>query len=151
MPYLLTGCSCRTWKYKPLVFHTALASLGCMENLRLVFLSVVGSTNQESSQQLRTWFSEHFSHQNILRGLSLVLFLLQRYKYGAKKVQTPRLIRLMRWFDFSQSENRKNNRKLLKEPTKCGPCIHSVNSKYQPHWVGMPMIISVTAVFILSC
>ena len=45
----------------------------------------VGSTDQESSQQLRTWFSEHFSRQNLLRSLSLVLFLLQCYKYGAKK------------------------------------------------------------------
>ena len=35
--YLLTGCSCRTRKYKPLVFHTALASSGCMKNLGLVF------------------------------------------------------------------------------------------------------------------
>ena len=35
--YLLTECSCRTRKYKPLVFQTALASSGCMKNLRLVF------------------------------------------------------------------------------------------------------------------
>ena len=35
--YLLTGCSCRTRKYKPLVFQTALASSGCMKNLGLVF------------------------------------------------------------------------------------------------------------------
>ena len=46
----------------------------------------VGSTDQESSQQLRTWFSEHFSRQNLLRSLSLVLFLLQRHKYGAKNL-----------------------------------------------------------------
>ena len=44
-----------------------------------------GSTDQESSQQLRTWFSEHFPRQNLLRSLSLVLLLLQRYQYGAKK------------------------------------------------------------------
>ena len=35
--YLLTGWSCRTRKYKPLVFQTALASSGCMKNLGLVF------------------------------------------------------------------------------------------------------------------
>ena len=35
--YLLTGCSCRTRKYKPLIFQTALASSGCMKNLGLVF------------------------------------------------------------------------------------------------------------------
>ena len=35
--YLLTGCSCRTKKYKSLVFQTALASSGCMKNLGLVF------------------------------------------------------------------------------------------------------------------
>ena len=34
---LLTGCSCRTRKYKPLVFQTALASSGCMKNVGLVF------------------------------------------------------------------------------------------------------------------
>ena len=57
----------------------------------------VGSTNKGSFQQLRTWFSEHFSHQNLLLSLSLVLFLLQRYKYGAKKCRKkPRSIQLLR-------------------------------------------------------
>ena len=32
-------------------------------------------------------FLNIFSRQNLLRSLSLVLFLLQRYKYGAKNVQ----------------------------------------------------------------
>ena len=38
---------------------------------------IIGSTDQESSQQLRTWFSEHFFAPNLLRSLSLVLFLLR--------------------------------------------------------------------------
>ena len=35
--YLLTGGLCRTNKYRSLVFYTALASSGCVKNLRLVF------------------------------------------------------------------------------------------------------------------
>ena len=58
--------------------------------------------DQESSQQLRTWLSEHFSRQNLLRSLSLVLFLLQRYKYGVKKCPENHVR-----FDFNQSENKK--------------------------------------------
>ena len=57
-----------------------------------------------------------FSRQNLLRSLSLILFLLQRYKYGAKKCPKNHVR-----FDCSQSENRKNNRKTFEgasvEPT----------------------------------
>ena len=51
----------------------------------LHFLGIVGSTDRASSQQLQMWFSEHFSRQNLLRGLSRLLFLLQWNKYGVKK------------------------------------------------------------------
>ena len=46
---------------------------------------IVGSTDPESFQQLQIWFSEHFLRQNVLCSLSLILFLLQCYEYGAKK------------------------------------------------------------------
>ena len=36
---------------------------------------------------LELGFLNNFSRQNLFRSLSLVLFLLQRYKYGAKNVQ----------------------------------------------------------------
>ena len=55
-------------------------------------------------------FLNIFSRQNLLRSLSLVLFLLQRYRYGAKKCPK-NCVR----FDFSQSENRKTIQKPLKE------------------------------------
>ena len=42
--YLLTGCKCRTRKYKPKAFHTAQACEGCLENQGLVFL--VGTSTQ---------------------------------------------------------------------------------------------------------
>ena len=46
---------------------------------------------------LELGFLNIFSRQNLLRSLSLVLFLLQRYKYDAKKCpKNPRLIRLLR-------------------------------------------------------
>ena len=59
-------------------------------------------------------FWTNFSRQNLLRSLSLVSFVLQHYKYGAKKMsKKPHSIPLLRCFDFSQSENRKNNRKIF--------------------------------------
>ena len=79
----------------------------------------VGSMYQESSQQLRTWFSEHFSLQNLLRSLALILFLLQRSMSATdmapKMSKKPRSIRLLRWLDFSQSENK---RKTIEKPLK---------------------------------
>ena len=55
-------------------------------------------------------FLNIFSRQNLLRSLLLVLFLLQRYKYGAKKCPKNHVR-----FDVSQSENRKTIEKPLKE------------------------------------
>ena len=59
----------------------------------------------------------------MLRSLSLVLFLLQLFKHGAKMPKKPCSIRLLGRFDFIQSENRKNNRKTFEgasvEPTIC--------------------------------
>ena len=61
-------------------------------------------------------FLNNFSRQNLLRNLSLALFLLQRCKYGAKKCPKNH-VRV----DFSESENRKDNRKNFEgasvEPT----------------------------------
>ena len=137
--------------------------------------TIVGSTDQESSQQLRTWVSEHFSRQNVLRNLSLVRFLLGPFSAGrnfprgmifsfvfwrplsakwslnkenvaprgkfllvenglysatnmARKMsKKPCSIPLLRWFNFSQSENRKNNRKIFErasmEPTNQGTSV----------------------------
>ena len=45
---------------------------------------------------LELGFLNIFSRQNLLRSLLLVLFLLQRYKYGAKVSKKPRSIRLLR-------------------------------------------------------
>ena len=77
-------------------------------------LSVSLVKNHLSSFKLG--FLNIFSRQNLLRSLSLALFLLQRYKYGAKNVQNVHVR-----FDFRQSENRKNNRKTFEgasvEPT----------------------------------
>ena len=61
-------------------------------------------------------FLNIFSRQNMLRSLSRRLFLLRWNKYGAKKTsEKPHSIRLLRWFNFSQSGSRKSNRKTLKE------------------------------------
>ena len=81
---------------------------------------VVGSTDRPSSQQLQLWFSEHFFAPNLLRSLSRLLFLLRWNKYGGKNVLKPHSIRLFRWFNFSQSESRKNNRKAF-EGASMGP------------------------------
>ena len=51
--------------------------------LRVRILLVPLIKNHLSSFKLG--FLNIFSSQNVLRSLSLVLFLLQRYKYGAKK------------------------------------------------------------------
>ena len=78
------------------------------------FYFFVGSTDQESSQQVRTWCSEHF----FASSLSLVLFLSQRYKYGAKKCPENH-VRFNFW-DDSTSANQKTGKTMknpLMEPT----------------------------------
>ena len=50
-----------------------------------IILIIVGSTDQESFQKLQFGFLNIFPRQNVLCSLSLILFLLQRYRYGAKK------------------------------------------------------------------
>ena len=104
------------WHCVSFVLHTfaitALSQLYC----------IVGSTDQESSQQLRTWFSEHFFAPKLVawfvtRIVSVTALQIWREKMSKK----PRSIRLLLWFDFSQSEYRKNNRKTFEgasvEPT----------------------------------
>ena len=76
--------------------------------LCLRFLLVSRIKNHLSSFKLG--FLNIFSPENLLRRLSLVLFLLQRYKYGAKKCPENHVR-----FDFSQSENRKTIEQPLKE------------------------------------
>ena len=80
--------------------------------------------DQESTQQLRTWFTEHVSRQNLLRSLSLVLFLLHRCKYGAKKCPKNH-VRFDFW-DDSTLVNQKTGKTIEKpfdgasaEPTMC--------------------------------
>ena len=80
--------------------------------MELNFTYFVGSTDQESSQQVQTWFSEHFSRQNLLRSFSLVLFLVQRYKYGAKKCPKNH-VRFDFW-DASTLANQKTGKKQKK-------------------------------------
>ena len=59
-------------------------------------------------------FLNIFSRQNLLRSLSRLLFLVRWNKFGAKKMsEKPHYIRLLRWFNFSQSLNRENDRKAF--------------------------------------
>ena len=51
-----------------------------------IIIIIVGSMYQELFQQLQIWFSEHFSRQNVLCSLSLVLFLFQRCKLWRRKM-----------------------------------------------------------------
>ena len=93
-----------------LVFHNFSFNLsrdaGKRNPLQVAELLVPRTKNHFSSFELS--FLNIFSRQNLLCSLSLVLFLLQHYKYGAKKCPKNHVR-----FDFSQSENRKNNRKFL--------------------------------------
>ena len=68
-------------------------------------------------------FLNIFSSQNLLHSLSLVLFFFTVQQIWREKLsRKPHSIRLLKWFDISQSENKKNNRKTLQrasvEPIK---------------------------------
>ena len=83
---------------------------------------IVGSMDQESSQQLQMWFSEHFFTPK-LAGLIVtpIVSATVEQKWREKMSEKPHSIRLLRWFNFSQSGSRKNNRKTFEgasvEPT----------------------------------
>ena len=64
------------------------------KNAMVTFLLVPWIKNHLSSFELG--FLNIFSHQNLLCNLPLIVFLLQRYKYGAKNVQKLRSTRLLR-------------------------------------------------------
>ena len=70
-------------------------------------------------------FLNIFSRHILLRSLSLLFVFVTELQIRREKKMTkkPRSIRLLRWFDFSQSENRKNNRKIFEgasvKPTAC--------------------------------
>ena len=82
-------------------------------------LSVAWIKNHVSSFELG--FLNSFLGHNLLRNLSLVLFLLQRYKYSTKNVQksmsdsTPQMIQL--WPIRKQENNRKTFEAASEETT----------------------------------
>ena len=83
---------------------------------------IVGSMDQESSQQLQMWFSEHVFAPK-LAGLIVtpIVSATVEQKWREKMSEKPHSIRLLRWFNFSQSGSRKNNRNTFEgasvEPT----------------------------------
>ena len=98
---------------------------------------VVGSTERASSQQLQMWFFEHFSHQNCCvvchAYCSATVEQIWRKKLSGK----PHSIRLLRWFNCSQSGGRKNNRKTGRktfEGVSVGP------TKWQMTWTDFKII-----------
>ena len=80
-------------------------------------VKIVGSMDQESYQQLQMWLSEHFS-LFVTPIISSKVVQISREKMSEK----PHSIRLLKWFNFSQSGSRENNRKAFEgasmEPTK---------------------------------
>ena len=79
-----------------------------------VWDKVVGSMDQESSQQLQIWFSEHVFAPK-LAGLFVtpIVSAMVEQIWREKMSEKPHSIRLLRWFNFSQSVSRKNNRKTF--------------------------------------
>ena len=78
--------------------------------------------DQESSQQLQMWFSEHFFAPKLaVLFVTPIVFATVEQIWREKMSEKPHSIRLLRWFNFSQSGNRKNNRKTFEgasvEPT----------------------------------
>ena len=66
-----------------IILKTRINELQTSFRLRQFSLELVGS--RASSQQLQMWFSERFSHQNLLRSLLRLLFLLRWNKYDIPK------------------------------------------------------------------
>ena len=75
---------------------------------------IVGFMDQESSQQLQMWFSEHFFAPK-LAGLFVTPIVSSTVEqiWREKMSEKPHSIRLLRWLNFSQSGSRKNNRKTF--------------------------------------
>ena len=89
----------------------------------MIKLLVPRINNHLSSFELG--FLNIFSRQNLLHSLSLVLFFYGATNMARKMSRKPHSIRFLRWFDISQSENRKNNRKTL-ERASVEPTIRAV-------------------------
>ena len=66
-----------------IVWEIILSTKRSLQSDTFLYLLVPRIKNHLSSFELG--FLNTFSRQNLLRSLSLILFLLQRYKYGAKK------------------------------------------------------------------
>ena len=79
--------------------------------------------DQESSQQLQMWFSEHFFAPK-LAGLFVtpIVSAMVEQIWREKMSGKPHSIRLLRLFNFSQSGSKRNNRKTFEgasvEPTR---------------------------------
>ena len=79
--------------------------------------------DRESSQQLQMWFSEQFFAPK-LAGLFVTPIVSATVEqiWREKMSEKPHSIRLLRRFNFSQSESKKNNRKAFEgasvEPTR---------------------------------
>ena len=118
-----------TFFYSPSISrHHSIATCCVKYNSRYI---LVDSTDRASSQQLeKCGFLNIISRQNLLRSLSPLLFLLRWNKYGAKNVWTITFHSTLRWFNFSQSGSKKNNRKAF-EGTSMKPTTQNKNKRYR--------------------
>ena len=78
--------------------------------------------DQESSQQLQMWFSEHFFAPKLAELIvTPIVSATVEQKWREKMSEKPHSSRLLRSFNFSQSGSRRNNRKTFEgasvEPT----------------------------------
>ena len=92
--------------------------------------------DQESSQQLRTCFLNITFAPNLVAWfVTLIVSVTPLQIWREKMSKTPRSTRLLRWFYFRQSENRRNNRETFQgvsvEPT-IKAYTHNVISCTQP-------------------
>ena len=89
--------------------------------------------DQESSQQRQIWFSEH-SFAPELAGLFVTPIVSATVEqiWREKMSEKPHSIRFLRWFNFSQSGSRKNNRKTFE-----GASVEPTNHDYEK-WKNEP-------------
>ena len=106
------------------------------ENCRHWKLTLVGSSDRASSQQFQMWFSEHIFAPKLaaLFVTPIVSATVEQIRRG-KMSEKPHSIWVLRWFNFSQSGSRKNNRKVFEgasmEPTNS---LYRWMTKFQDGW-----------------
>ena len=77
--------------------------------------NIVGSMDQEPSQQPQMWFSEHFFAPKLVwLFVTPIVSSTVEQIWREKVSEEPYSIRLLRWFNFSQSGSRENNTPLRK-------------------------------------